>query len=129
MAYDEKLAARMRKLLSRKQALTERKMFGGIAFMLRGNMCCGVHGEELIVRVAPDDYPAALKRPHARTFDLTGRPMKGFVLVRPKGCAADKALRDWIALGERAADALPAKKRRPRVSHRREPRKRLARHG
>ena len=77
MAYDEKLAARVRDLLPGGNGLTERKMFGGLAFMLGGNMCCGVHGDELIVRVGPDRHEEALRSKHARPMHLTGRPMNG----------------------------------------------------
>ena len=112
MAYDEKLAGRVRQLLRRKPALTERKMFGGICFMLRGNMCCGVLDEELIVRVAPEEYPTALARPHVHAFDFTGKPMKGFVVVRPRGCASDPALKEWVSHGVRFARALTPKAKR-----------------
>lgn len=110
MAYDERLAERIRSILARRQRLTQRKMFGGIAFMLNGNMCCGVHGDDLIVRIAREEHPAALKRPYARPFDLTGKPMMGFVLVAAKGYRAEDALREWIAMGVRCAQSLPAKK-------------------
>ncbi|OGI45386.1 MAG: hypothetical protein A2151_06860 [Candidatus Muproteobacteria bacterium RBG_16_65_34] len=109
MSYDEKLAARVRRALNRKQGLSERKMFGGICFMLNGNMCGGVLDDELIVRVLPDEYEAAMKRPHTRAFDFTGKPMKGFVVVSPDGCRSDAALKDWVAVGARCARALPAK--------------------
>lgn len=115
MAYDEKLAGRVRRLLSRKPAFSERKMFGGLCFLLRGRMCCGVHGAELIVRVTPADQPAALAKPHVRAFDLTGRPMKGFVIVRPRGFATNSALRGWIAYGMRVTDTLPAKAAKARA--------------
>lgn len=84
-------------------------MFGGIAFMLNGNMCCGVHRDELIVRVARDEHAAALERPHARAFDLAGKPMKGFVLVAPQGYRAEDSLKEWIAMGVRCAQSLVAK--------------------
>lgn len=109
MPYDEALAARVRVLLARRRGMHERKTFGGIAFLLNGNMCCGVHRDDLIVRVMPQEYAAALERPHVRAFDLTGRPMKGFVLVAPKGYRADDALKHWVAMGSRCARSLPAK--------------------
>lgn len=112
MAYDEKLAGRVRQLLRRKPAFSERKMFGGLCFMLRGNMCGGVLGDELIVRVAPEKYVAMLAKPYVRAFDFTGKPMKGFVVVRPRGCASDPALKKWVSHGVRFARALTPKAKR-----------------
>ena len=85
MAYDEGLADRVRELLSLRSGLTEKKMFGGIAWMLDGNMACGVTGDELLVRVAPDDRERALAEEHTRVFDMTGPPTKGFIGVTPPG--------------------------------------------
>ncbi len=93
-------------------------MFGGICFLLHGRMCCGVLKNELIARVAPEEYAQALARPHVRVLDFTGKPMKGFAVVRPRGCASDKALREWIAMGMRTA-ARPAKRRKKRARPRR----------
>ena len=76
MAYDEALAEHVREALSGRGGLSERKMFGGIGFMLNGNMAVGVHGDELIVRIAPERTDEALAQPHTRVFDMTGRPMK-----------------------------------------------------
>jgi TfoX/Sxy family transcriptional regulator of competence genes len=106
----------VRRALNRKPGLSERKMFGGICFMLNGNMCGGVLDDELIVRVMPDEYDAALKRPHIRAFDFTGKPMKGFVAVTPPGCRAEAALRDWVVTGAECARALAAKgaKKKPK---------------
>ncbi len=116
MAYNEQLAQRIRSFLARRQEMDERKMFGGVAFMLNGNMCCGVHNDDLIVRVTPEEYDAAVKRPHARAFDLTGKPMKGFILVSPKAYRSDETLKDWVAVGAKCARSLPAKtvKKKPR---------------
>src|SRR5439155_17714296 len=83
MAFDEKLAGRIRLSLGKRKGLKEKKMFGGIAFLLNGNMCCGVHRTEMIVRLAPEATDQALTDRHTRLFDLTGRPMKGWVLVDP----------------------------------------------
>ena len=85
VAYDERLADRVRELVGGREGFSERKMFGGIAFMLHGNMCCGVMEEELIVRLGDEAGPAALAEPHVREFDFTGRPMKSTVLVEPAG--------------------------------------------
>jgi len=85
MAYDETLAARVRTLLSDRDDVAERPMFGGLTFMLGGHMCCGVNRDELIVRLDPAEEDAALERPHARPMDLTGRRMRGFCGRQPGG--------------------------------------------
>jgi hypothetical protein len=110
MAFDEDLAARIRKTLGKRAGLAEKRMFGGIAFLLRGNMCVGVHGSDMIVRIAPEETDAALAEPHVRLFDLTGRPMKGWVLVEPAGVAGEAPLRRWVERGVKFAGSLPAKK-------------------
>jgi hypothetical protein len=109
MAYNETLAHRVRAVVSDRPGLSEKKMFGGLAFMLNGNMCCGIVKEELMVRVGPDQYEAALARPHARRMDFTGRPMKGMVYVAEPGFAADETLAEWVAMGADFAGSLPAK--------------------
>ena len=109
MAYDEGLAHRVRDLLAERPGLIEKKMFGGIAFMLQGNMACGVNKEDLIVRVGPEQYEAALATPHARPFDITGRAMKGWVMVGPEGYEADDALEAWVRQGIDFALSLPPK--------------------
>ena len=108
MAYDEQLAARVRALLAERADVGERKMFGGLTFMIGGNMSCGVHGNELIVRLDPDREPEALSRPHARPMDFTGRPMRGFITVKPDGLKG-KALNRWIEEAVARAEALPRK--------------------
>ena len=110
MAFDEAVAGRVRDVLGEQQGITEKKMFGGIAFLLDGNMCVGVHGDELIVRLPPDETDEALRDPHVRLFDLTGRPMKGWVLVAPAGVATDADLRAWADRSVAFAGSLPAKK-------------------
>lgn len=109
MPYNEKLAARMRAKMAGQRGLEEKKMFGGVGFMLKGNMACGVHKQELIVRLMDKDFEAALKRPHVRVFDMTGRPMKGWVLVSEGGYSSDKSLQDWIDKGIALAKSLPPK--------------------
>jgi TfoX/Sxy family transcriptional regulator of competence genes len=111
MAYDEQLGKRVRGYLSPFSVVTERKMFGGLAFLLQGNMCCGVVGEELMVRVGRDGYEAALREPHAREMDFTGRPLRGFIYVASKGLVSDGDLRSWVERGARFAKTLPAKTR------------------
>jgi hypothetical protein len=109
MAFDEKLAARIRTHLGKRTGLVEKKMFGGIAFLLKGNMCCGVHRDALIVRLDPADSDRALSSPHARVFDLTGRPMKGWVLVKPGGLENGAQLAAWVDQAAKYAGSLPAK--------------------
>ena len=109
MAFDEKLAGRIRKHLGKRKGLTEKQMFGGIAFLLNGNMCCGVHRDEMIVRLAPDETEKALEAPDTHLFDLTGRPMKGWILVKPKGLVTDTALAKWVGVATQFARSLPPK--------------------
>jgi len=109
MAYNEELAARIRTSLEGRPGVLERKMFGGIAFMIHGNMCCGVLNDDLMVRVGPDSHEASLALPHARPMDFTGRPMKGMVFVGPEGINDDGALSGWIDRGVTFAQSLPKK--------------------
>jgi TfoX/Sxy family transcriptional regulator of competence genes len=109
MAFDEAVAERVRKALAGSPDVVGKKMFGGIAFMVRGNMCCGVIGDRLMVRVGPEGYEAALSRPHARPMDFTGRPMKGLVFVAPAGFASAGELKGWIARAMEFALSFPAK--------------------
>jgi TfoX/Sxy family transcriptional regulator of competence genes len=109
LAYDEDLAQRIRKELADEPRLVEKKMFGGIGFLLDGNMACGVHGDDLIVRVGPARNQDALAQRHARVFDMTGRPMVGWVEVDPAGVASAADLRRWVMLGVEHARTLPPK--------------------
>jgi TfoX/Sxy family transcriptional regulator of competence genes len=109
MAYDEGLAHRIREILADQPGLVEKKMFGGIGFMLHGNMACGVNKEDLIVRVGPEQYETALAGPHVKPFDLTGRPMTGWVMVEPDGYESDEALKGWVQQGVDFALSLPSK--------------------
>ena len=108
MAFDESLAARIRTHLGKRTGVAERKMFGGITFLLQGNLCCGVHREALIVRLGPEEAGRALAEPHTRVFDLTRRPMKAWVLVEPKGLAGAQ-LEKWIDRAAHFAGSLPPK--------------------
>ncbi|HYE85933.1 MAG TPA: TfoX/Sxy family protein [Vicinamibacterales bacterium] len=101
MAYDDVLAERVRGALRRRSNITERKMFGGVAFLLNGRMCCGVAGSDLVVRVVDAEMRRALARRHVRPMDLTGRPLRGFVFVSPQGLRTDAALSTWVAEGLR----------------------------
>ena len=109
MAYDEALADRVREVVSLRPGLSERRMFGGIAFMVGGNMACGVLGDEVIVRLGAEEGERALAEPHTRAFDFTGRPMRGFVVVGPEGTGDDGALAGWVDAGADFAASLPAK--------------------
>jgi TfoX/Sxy family transcriptional regulator of competence genes len=109
MAYDEILAQRVRAELSQVPGLIEKKMFGGLGFLVDGNMACGVNGSDLIVRISPESYEAALARPGARPFDMTGRPMKGWILVEPTGVRSAGDLKRWVEQGVAFAQSLPPK--------------------
>ena len=109
MAYDEGLAERIREVLGDTTGLSEKKMFGGIGYMIHGNMACGVNKDDLIVRVGADSYASALESRHTREFDMTGRPMTGWVVVDSKGCAEDRDLAEWIERGLSFARSLPPK--------------------
>ena len=111
MAYDEKLATRIRAHLDGRPDIEERKMFGGLAFLAGGHMCCGIIGSELMVRVGPDGWEQAAARPHARPMDFTGRPMPGMVSVAPAGLRTARALGAWIERGLRFTATLPPKSR------------------
>jgi TfoX N-terminal domain len=111
MAYDEEVADRARAMLALRDSLTERKMFGGVAWMIGGNMACGVIGDEVIVRVAKEDFDRALAEPEAREFDFTGRPMRGFVCVAAAELS-DEQLAAWIDSGADHAATLPPKSRK-----------------
>lgn len=109
MAYDEGLAHRLRELCEVHPKVTEKKMFGGLCFLVAGNMGFGIVGDELMVRVGPDAYRDCLAQPHAREMDFTGRAMKGMVYVGCEGFAEDEDLEAWVARGLAFAGSLPAK--------------------
>jgi TfoX/Sxy family transcriptional regulator of competence genes len=109
MPYDDALAARVRRALRGREDVTERTMFGGLAFMVRGHMCCGVVGEDLVLRLGSDGAEAALGEPHTRPMDFTGRPMKGFVYVAPAGLWSPAALQRWVDGAAAFVASLPAK--------------------
>lgn len=117
MGYDQKTAERVRRLLSRRRDVVEKRMVGGLSFMVNGSMCCGVTGTALMVRVGREGYERALAEPHARPMKFAGRALAGFVCVDPEGYRTDRALGKWIQRGIDFVSALPAKKpeaRRPR---------------
>jgi TfoX/Sxy family transcriptional regulator of competence genes len=109
MAFNEALAQRIREALPDIPGLTEKKMFGGIGFLVHGNMACGVNGNNLMVRINPDTTEAALAKPFVRVFDLTGRPMKGWILVESEGIQSADDLKNWVQQGVAFARSLPAK--------------------
>ena len=109
MAFDENLAARVRAVVGAEPGIAEKRMFGGLAFLLDGNMSVGVHAGDLIVRIAPEASELALKQPGARVFDLTGRPMKGWILVAGGGVSDKKSMARWVGQGIAFARSLPAK--------------------
>ncbi len=109
MAYNEKLAQRIRKLLAGEPGRTEKKMFGGVSFMLHGNMACGVLKDDMLVRIDPGQHDAAVVKPLVRTFEQRGRPMKGWIMVSPDACASDEGLQEWVQKGVRFALSLPPK--------------------
>ncbi len=109
MGYDEGTAQRIRDVLGTAPGLTERKMFGGVSFMLDGNMCCGVVKTDLVVRIGRDRYTDMLREPHARPMDFTGRPLTGFVYVSPDGYDADISLERWIHRSVSFVRTLPPK--------------------
>ncbi|HEY5634045.1 MAG TPA: TfoX/Sxy family protein [Burkholderiaceae bacterium] len=109
MAFDEGLAQRLREALQVRDDVVEKRMFGGIAFMVRGHMCVGVIGQAMMARVGPAQYERLLARPRAREMRFTGRPMTGFVHVDPEGFESDEDLRTWVSACVSFVESLPAK--------------------
>jgi TfoX/Sxy family transcriptional regulator of competence genes len=108
MAFDEELAERVRAEFARKKNVTEKKMFGGVGWLLNGNICVGVWKHWLIARLG-DEYADALRDANVREFDITGKAMKGWVMVEPAGVASDEELRDWVKRCVAFVRTLPAK--------------------
>lgn len=109
MVYSEQLADRTRSALAATSNLEERKMFGGLAFMVNGHMCCGIVGEDLMVRVGPDLYESSLAQPYTREMDFTGKPLKGMVYVGREGIESEKQLVDWVQRCLAYISTLPTK--------------------
>lgn len=109
MAYDEGLAQRIREQLQARPDLDEKRMFGGLCFMLGGHMCCGIVGETLMARVGPEEYEICLAEPCAREMDFTGRAMKGMVYVAPEGLESDDELAGWLGRCLAFVATLPPK--------------------
>jgi hypothetical protein len=112
MAFDENLAERVRRQVGKRNGMSEKKMFGGLAFLLHGNMSCGIHGNELMVRIDPGTMESALAEPGTRIFDMTGRPMKGWLLVGAAGLENEASLAKWVVRGLDYAASLPKKQSR-----------------
>lgn len=112
MAYNTALVERIRNVLAGRKGLTERKMFGGVAFMLRGHMCCGVLNDDLVLRLSADQCQEALAQPYVRPMDFTGRPLKGFVYVSLKGCRTDGMLKRWVSRTVDCLSTLPRKRKK-----------------
>lgn len=110
MAYNEKLADRMREYLAALKKMEEKKMMGGLCFMYKGKMCCGIVKEDLMVRVIPERYEEALSQPFGRPMDFTGKPLKNFVFVSPEGLKKKTDLAYWLEMGIEFVDTQPAKK-------------------
>ena len=109
MAYDEKLDARVRDVLSDWEGISARSMFGGVCHLLHGNMVAGVWKDFLILRLGTDAADFARELPHVRPFDITGRPMKGWIMVEPAGCRTSAQLRKWLGQARAFAETLPPK--------------------
>ena len=118
MAYDDALANRIRRMFAARRDIAEREMFGGLAFLLRGRMCCGIVGRDLMVRVADDEFDVLLRGRYVRPMDFTGKPLKGFVYVSPPGFRTTVALRTWLSRGARVAEEKAAGSVKPRSSRR-----------
>lgn len=109
MGYDESLASRVRDRLQEEEGFTEKKVFGGLCFLINGNMAGGITDDRLMVRVGKDRYEEALAMPHCHEMDFTGKPMKGMVIVAPEGLEDDDDLTEWILMGIHFASSLPPK--------------------
>jgi len=109
MSYNQQIEQRIQKVIQGWPNTAHKNMFGGVCHLLNGNMFCGVHKDYLILRLGAEKGGAALEKPHTRPFDITGRPMKGWVMVSEKGFAGDAELADWLAMAKEFADSLPSK--------------------
>ncbi len=118
MAFDAQLADRVRKLLARRKGFSEKRMFGGVGFLLNDNMCCGILRSDLILRLGADVAEGALREYGVRPFDITGRAMQGWVMVGPAGYEEADDLTRWVKLAARFAASLPAKEKTRRAGRR-----------
>ena len=111
MAFNEKLADKIRKTLGRRKGITEKKMFGGLSFMFSKKMFCGVLKDDLVLKISHEQCEDALKKPNVRPMDFTGRPMKGFVYVNQNGCKSEKELKKWVDLSLNHAQSVKRNKK------------------
>ncbi len=116
MAYHERLAERIRAYFKCRRGVDEKRMFGGLCFMLDGHMCCGIEKDRLMVRVMPDRYDALLKKPHAHKMDFTGKPLKGFLFISQPGYRTAAGLTRWLDEAVECAKSKPPKKKKAKVS-------------
>ena len=114
MAYDQQLANRVRRAVGPRPNVTEKKMFGGLTFLLEGRMFCGIVKDDLMVRVGPERYEAALGEAHVRPMDFTGRPMDGYIYLGPGGSRTEKAVEKWVERGAAFVATLGLKTEKPR---------------
>ena len=110
MAFDETLAKRVRRHFDGRRDFVEKHMFGGVCFMIRGRMCCGISDASLMVRLDPGDAERLADHAHVRPMDFTGKPMRGYLFVDPEGIESPKALKSWLARCVEHVEAMPAKK-------------------
>ncbi len=115
MAYNPQLLERIRSILSQRRDVVEKKMFGGVAFIVRGNMACGPHHDNLLVRIGQDAAKRALSEPHVKPMMFTGRPLKPFVTIEAAGIATDEQLRRWVELAAGYAASIPPKAKQSKV--------------
>jgi len=118
MAYDESLAERIRRALGPEAEFTEKKMFGGLAFLSQGKMFCGIVNDDLMVRVGPSQFEEALAQPNVRPMDFTGKPMNGYVYVGPTGTRTEAAVRLWVERGRTFVATLSDRAAKPRKASR-----------
>lgn len=116
MAYNERLAERIRAYFTSRKGVEEKCMFGGLCFMLNGHMCCGIEKDRLMVRVRPDRYEALLTKPHARKMDFTGKPLKGFLFISEAGYRTAAGLTKWLNEAVECAKSKPPKKQKLKAS-------------
>ena len=115
MAYDEELHLRMQRVVAARAGVTEKKMFGGVCFLLDGKMFCGIVKDEMMVRVGPAAHESALAEPHVRPMDFTGKPMAGYIYVEPEGLATDQALKRWMEAGLKFVATVETKAKKKKV--------------
>jgi hypothetical protein len=116
MAFNERLAERIRGYFKRRKGVEEKRMFGGLCFMLNGHMCCGIEKDRLMIRVMPDRYDTLLSKPHARQMDFTGKPLKGFLFISEAGYRTASGLALWLDEAVECAQSKRPKKMKAKIS-------------